>query len=568
MRYHALACDYDGTIASHGQVPPHVVDGLERVRKSGRKLVLVTGRQVDDLLRVFPEVAVFDSVVAENGGVLYDPSTRQHTVLAEAPPPDFDRRLAERGVTPLSRGHVIVATWEPHEKTVLETIHELGLELQVIFNKGAVMVLPSGVNKATGLGHALRALRLSPRNAVGAGDAENDHAFLAVCECSVAVANALPSLKDRADVVTRGERGDGVLEIIEGLLGSDLAELAPRLTRHRIPIGTDANETEIAVQPYGENLLLAGTSGSGKSTFATAFIEGLAERGYQFCIVDPEGDYEGLPLAATLGDHHRPPTAQEALDLLEKPDQSHVINLLGLPMADRPPFFAALLPRLQELRAQTGRPHWVIVDEAHHLLPDSWDKTGITLPRDVHGLMLITVHPEHVANAALQAVHRVVAIGGSPDESIRQLTAKLGVEAPPIEPGPLPQGEAVTWLLGTRAAERMRTILPKVEHRRHVRKYAEGELGPERSFYFEGPERKLHLRAQNLQLFVQTAYGVDDETWLHHLRRGDYSRWFREAIKDDALAAEAARIEKEPLPPAESRERIRAVIEARYTAPA
>ena len=48
----------------------------------------------------------------------------------------------------------------------------------MIFNKGAVMILPSGVNKATGLAAALEELGLSPHNVVGVGDAENDHAFL------------------------------------------------------------------------------------------------------------------------------------------------------------------------------------------------------------------------------------------------------------------------------------------------------------------------------------------------------------------------------------------------------
>jgi HAD superfamily hydrolase (TIGR01484 family) len=106
-----------------------------------------------------------------------------------------------------------VATWHPNETVVLETIAELGLELQVIFNKGAVMVLPSGVNKATGLAAALHELDLSRHNVVGVGDAENDHAFLALCECSVAVANALPALAERCDLVTAAERGAGVEEL-------------------------------------------------------------------------------------------------------------------------------------------------------------------------------------------------------------------------------------------------------------------------------------------------------------------------------------------------------------------
>ena len=84
-------------------------------------------------------------------------------------------RLRERGVEPLSVGRSIVATWEPMETVVLEVIHEQGLELQITFNKGAVMVLPPGVNKASGLEAALQALGLSRHNVVGAGDAENDH---------------------------------------------------------------------------------------------------------------------------------------------------------------------------------------------------------------------------------------------------------------------------------------------------------------------------------------------------------------------------------------------------------
>jgi hydroxymethylpyrimidine pyrophosphatase-like HAD family hydrolase len=568
MRFHGVAFDYDGTLAKDGRVPPEVVAALARLKESGRRLLLVTGRQIDDLRRVFPETDRFDRVVAENGALLYDPATQQSVVLAEAPPLAFDEQLARRGVRPVSRGHVIVATWRPHETAVLETIQEMGLELQVIFNKDAVMVLPSGVNKATGLAYALAELRLSPHNAVGVGDAENDHAFLGLCECAVAVANALPSLKARADWVTEGDHGRGILELVDALVGSDLADHVARLVRHRIPIGVKADETEEVVLPYGENLLLAGTSGSGKSTFAKAFIEALTLRGYQLCIVDPEGDYGELPWAASLGDQQRAPSVPEVLELLEAPDRSHVVSLLGLATADRPAFFAALLPRLQELRAKTGRPHWILVDEAHHLLPEAWDKAGLTLPVDLEGLMLVTVHPEHVAADVLARITRVLAVGGSPAATLRSFAERRGVPPPEwADEGPLRQGEALVWVPGNRPVP-IRTIVPTTEHRRHVRKYAEGQLDPDRSFYFRGPEGRLNLRAQNLQLFLQIADGVDDETWMHHLRQGDYSQWFREAIKDDDLALHALEVERAPRSPADSRQRIRALIEQRYTAPA
>jgi hydroxymethylpyrimidine pyrophosphatase-like HAD family hydrolase len=222
MRYVGLACDYDGTLALDGVVNDATVAALERLRASGRRLLLVTGRDLDDLRRVFAQVELFDRIVAENGGLLYDPGTREARLLAEGPPPEFIRELQRRGVAPLSVGRVIVATSKPHGPTVFQIIHEMGLELQVILNKGAVMALPSGVNKATGLQYALDGLKLSPHDIVGIGDAENDEAFLAACGYAVAVANALESVKTCADWVTPSDHGTGVIELIDRMLASDL----------------------------------------------------------------------------------------------------------------------------------------------------------------------------------------------------------------------------------------------------------------------------------------------------------------------------------------------------------
>jgi HAD superfamily hydrolase (TIGR01484 family) len=569
VRYHALVCDYDGTLATHGQIDDPTLAALDRLRASRRRLILVTGRQLPDLIQVFPRLDLFDRVVAENGAVLYRPSDRGERILAEAPPPEFVAALQRRGVTPLSVGRAIVATWQPQEAAVLDVIRELGLELQVIFNKGAVMILPSGVNKATGMDVALADLRLSRHNAVGIGDAENDHAFLARCECAVAVANALAPLKERADLVTSNQRGAGVAELIDRLLESDLADLQPRLSRHEIPLGT-AGDEEARLPPYGVNVLLAGTSGSGKSTFATGFLERLAERDYQFCIVDPEGDYESFEGAVVLGDAKRPPLVKEVIEVLGRPDQDCVINLLGVGVADRPAFFDDLFAALLELRARTGRPHWIVIDETHHLLPTSWTPTPRTPAERIDGLMLITVHPDHVARSILSSVDLIVAIGGSPAEVVATFAATLGETAPPVPAERLAPGEAIAWWRRpAREPFRLRTIPPRAERRRHLRKYASGELGEDKSFYFRGPDGRLNLRAQNLQLFLQLADGVDDETWTWHLHQSDYSRWFREAIKDDALAAEVERIERESgLSARESRARLRELVQERYTSPA
>src|SRR5689334_4444911 len=102
MRYHALACDYDGTIAWDGGVNPDTIKALEEVRNSGRKLVLVTGRELADLTRVFSRLDLFDRVVAENGAVLYRPSTKEERVLTEGPPPEFVQRLLAKGAERVS----------------------------------------------------------------------------------------------------------------------------------------------------------------------------------------------------------------------------------------------------------------------------------------------------------------------------------------------------------------------------------------------------------------------------------------------------------------------------------
>jgi HAD superfamily hydrolase (TIGR01484 family) len=569
MRYMALACDYDGTLARDGHVDEETVAVLERVRGSGRRLLLVTGRELDDLLKVCPHTALFDYIVAENGAVLYVPATGTESLLGTPPPEAFVTALRERDVNPLSVGRVIVATWHPHENTVLETIRDLGLELQVIFNKGAVMVLPSGMNKATGLSAALTLLGLSPHNVVGIGDAENDHAFLSLCECAVAVANALPMLQERADWVTQREHGGGVIECIDQLLDSDLREREPQLGRHDIPLGQRADDQEVRLKPYG-NVLLAGSSQGGKTTLATGVCERFMERGYQLCIVDPEGDYSTLEDAVVLGDGARVPSTDEVLELLQKPDQHVVVNLLGVALEQRPEFFVGLLTRLQELRARTGHPHWVVIDEMHHLLPASWDPAPVLLPQEMYGLLMITVEPEHVTPAALSLVDTMITTGESPERTIRLFCEAVGQPPPPLEPVTLDAGEALIWARHAGAAPVwIRCLPPRAERRRHHRKYAEGELGPDVSFYFRGPEGKLNLRAQNLKIFLQLAEGVDDETWLYHLQRGEYAHWFREVIKDEDLAAEARGIEQRAdMPARETRALVRAAIEQRYTAPA
>jgi len=571
MRFHAIATDYDGTIAHDGVVDAPTLAALERARKSGRKLIMVTGRELSDLQQVFPRLDLFDLVVVENGAVLFNPQTKEIRILAEPPPAKFAAALKARKVSPLTTGHVIVATFEPHQHEVLEVIHEQGLELQVIFNKGAVMVLPSGVNKATGLAAALAEFGMSPHNTVGVGDAENDHAFMRVCECSAAVANALPAVKDTADVVLKGNRGAGVAELIDRLIAHDLSDLKT-LARHRITLGESDDKTELQLDPAGPGVLVSGTSGSGKSTLTTSLLEGLADAGYQSLIIDPEGDYTNLEFANHIGSPAQAPQPKDVTDALREPKRSIVVNLLGIPLGDRPKFFGQLLPHILQEKARTGRPHWLVIDEAHHMLPVGADAAALAPLLPDRGILFITVHAGAVEPAALTNVGTLLVIGGQPANTVAEFCTTVGEKqpkCPAVEGDRLPTGDAMVWHRGESKAVVVHTKQPRTERKRHSRKYAEGNLGPERSFYFRGPEGKLNLKASNLFLFLQLADGVDDETWEFHRTNGEYSTWIRTHIKDAALADELVEIEsKKRAKPHDSRAAVRAAIETRYTLPA
>ncbi|HKU69182.1 MAG TPA: HAD-IIB family hydrolase [Candidatus Baltobacteraceae bacterium] len=558
MRYLVLATDFDGTLAHDGQVAYETIEAIKQIRKSGRKVILVTGRLVESLRDVFPDLDLFDAIVAENGAVLYDAASHETLPLADPPSDRFIELLRQRGVHPLEIGEAIVSTWEPYEATVVEAIRDLGLERQVIFNKGAVMTLPSGVNKATGLLAALDRFDISERNTVGVGDAENDHAFLRLCELSAAVANALPAVKESADFVLKGDHGAGVVELAQRLLDDDCLE-CPTNRDRRILFGRTEN-TNLYLDPYVQGAtLIVGASGSGKSTMATGIVERIIEHGYQVCIVDPEGDYDAFEGVVTLGNADRSPIIDEVESLLRRPMQNLAINLIGIPVDDRANFTARLMPRLLTLRAQMGRPHWIVWDEAHQLMRSERHENELT-PRDVFNQLAITTRPSLLSEDFRAAVRTVMAVGADAVNSIREIDPG----AAPESPAPA-KGQALLWLQSERPNVTVFDIAePKATLRRHRRKYALGDLTPEKSFYFRGKDGKLRLRAQNLNIFAQLAEGIDDETWTHHMRLGDIATWFSEMIGDDELADFARGLKDAN--PSESRKGVVEEIRRRYTA--
>jgi hypothetical protein len=292
-------------------------------------------------------------------------------------------------------------------------------------------------------------------------------------------------------------------------------------------------------------------------------------QGYSFCIIDPEGDYDTVESAVVLGGPDHPPEIDECIQLLCKPEQNAVINLMGVKFQDRPWFFMTLFARIRDLRARTGRPHWVVVDEAHHVMPSSWQPTELVLPEQLEGVLLVSVTPGLLAKSLLRAVDTVVMLGDKPRQMLHEFTQanKAEMVDPPVEK--LAPGEALLWSKSAGAAPLPLKLEPsRLEHRRHLRKYAEGELPEDRSFFFRGPEGKLKLRAPNLITFMELGDGVDDDTWRFHLQRHEVSQWLRDAIKNEELAEQVAAIENEDVDADISRKEVRKLIEAVYTLPA
>jgi hydroxymethylpyrimidine pyrophosphatase-like HAD family hydrolase len=97
VRYLALAADYDGVVASEGKASKDALAALQRLRLSGRRVILITGRRLSHLQESCPDLSSFDCVVAENGAVVYEPRKREETLLARPLPSEFVQRLRGSG---------------------------------------------------------------------------------------------------------------------------------------------------------------------------------------------------------------------------------------------------------------------------------------------------------------------------------------------------------------------------------------------------------------------------------------------------------------------------------------
>ncbi|MGA2509899.1 MAG: HAD hydrolase family protein [Candidatus Acidiferrales bacterium] len=548
MKFRALAIDYDGTIALDGVLNPDVRAAIGEARARGLVVVLVTGRILSDLLRVAGRLDFLDAIVTENGAVLSFPNGSSR-LIGQPPPADFLEELRRRGVE-FTFGQCVVEADASVAPQILAVIREMELPLLLLFNRGRLMVLPQGVSKGVGLRAALSALRLSVHNAIGIGDAENDHDLLATCEIGVAVSWGSETLKRNADQVLEGAGPQAVAGYLRRTI--DELRLPPeRMGRYRLTLGTfeDGRPANFAVR--GRNVLIAGDPRSGKSWVAGLACEQLILQGYSVCVIDPEGDYrtlEPLPGVVVLGGDTVPPQLPDIARALRHPDMSAVIDLSHVPTLDKIAYLYSLLPMLAALRRITGLPHRIIVDEAHYFLHEPNVQELLDLNLGAYTLVtyrLTDLHPD-----VRKAVEAIIVKRITDPQEVRSLTAMTGNQNLAAEwestLGSLAASQAALLPRGQEAGGQLRRfeLLPRMtSHVRHRAKYLDVELVPEQAFVFTDNGKPLGFTARTLKEFVAALKLVPAPALDGHALRGDFSRWIFEVFHDHLLASDVRKLE-------------------------
>jgi hydroxymethylpyrimidine pyrophosphatase-like HAD family hydrolase len=548
----ALACDFDGTLASEDRLTSAARDALERARRAGLRLILITGRTFFELTRVCDALELFDTVVAENGAVLYHPASAM--VRDEGPPPparllaELDRRGVEYQV-----GRVIVGTTRSDESQVRAALAATGVSRAIVYNRAFLMLLPAGVSKGTGIESALRALGLSFHDVVAFGDAENDLPLFEACGWSACPASAEPAVRDLVDWVFPGEDGDGVAAAIVGPVLDGLP--VERSPRHRIHLGwSGATSESVSMPARGINVLIHGDSLSGKSWMTGALLERLTAARFAVCVIDAEGDYQVL---ADRGAFRRIDIRDEddvgqAVGWLQRePEACVIIDLSCLAHGARMQATEQALRTIRTLRRRTGRPHWVVLDEAHYSL-HAGGVSDEALGIEDRGFCLVTYRPSWVRERVLAAVDvlisakttdrgelalvasRFLGRAGREDDSRAALATLPGGEFVVVQPDGNGRWSAATFVAAPR----------QTPHVRHLSKYADVLHPPERRFFFRQPGGDLVGSAGSLHEFCRALGGVSDAVLTHHALRGDFSRWIQGVYADRELARQLAKSEQ------------------------
>jgi hydroxymethylpyrimidine pyrophosphatase-like HAD family hydrolase len=549
VKFGALALDYDGTIATGGVFDPAVRSAIAEVRASGVTVLLVTGRRLPDLQQAAGDLSCFDAIVAENGAVVFFPSSGRHSVSGHPPSAAFLDALRVQGI-PIQVGETIVETDASHAPEVLQTLRRMELPLVLSYNRSRLMVTPPAVGKSVGLRQALTALRVSIHNTVAIGDAENDHDMLDAAEVGVAAGWGSPALRSVADEIVEGTGPSAMAPYIRGL-GTRSRLSASQMGRRTLFLGHDHLGRRLDLAVRGRTMLIAGEPGTGKSWLAGLICEQLILHGYCVTVIDPEGDYgslESLPSVVILGGEDPLPRARELARVLRYPDVSVVVDLSKLSHRDKGDYLRTLLPYLSALRRRTGLPHKILVDEAHYYL-HSPDCLSVIDP-ELAGYIIVTYRISGLAPAVRERCSGLVLVTRETDQKEVALLLELcapapGVRVPEATLARLAVNEAALLPGSDESHGTVRpfSLAPRVTtHVRHRIKYLDMPVPEPEAFVFT-ENRRPGPRVRTLKDFMGLLASLPPASIEGHLARHDFSRWIGDVFRDQPLASHIHEVE-------------------------
>ncbi len=583
MQFKVIALDLDGTIAFHDRVHPDTWRVLRAAKQKGFSIFLATGRRLRDITQLGPFDELCDAIVAEDGAAICFPSTDSIILPFGRVAEEVIDKL-HRLEIPIEKGLAIAASWTPHDETISKVLASTGYAATIEYNKGAVMVLPPGATKGSGLNIALRELGYSLHNVIAFGDAENDRSLFEQSEISVAVSNATEKIKELADIVLTKPDGEGVRSFIKDLTDGLVPTNFKTRPAREITLG-HKGEQMYKLNPLTltmSNMGIFGASGSGKSWLSGLLAESLLKLEYQIFIIDPEGDYRSMkafPNTLLLGGlQNPPPSCSEVSTLLEYSNMSIVLDLSQYDHEQRLRYTTEMLQTVVNLRENRGKPHWFLIDEIHYFCQnDDSPFTNLLLSAmKGGGFALVSYKPSEISTAVHHKIRHLMLTRIDHEveiEVLRKTTTCPNVQKLGLDQLISLTEKQVYFISKQKKIESgaFQGVIEydytrrKVPHIRHLHKYLRAPLPLNKQFHFDLHQMNgLKLSATSIYDFLKVVPRVTTDALKFHLERGDFEAWFREVLHDEELVKRVRKISKRNIPRENIKHALTEAVGSRY----
>jgi hypothetical protein len=511
-------------------------------------VVIVTGRILSELRGIAGGLDFVDGVVAENGAVVSLPNG--HTMLlGQSPPVLLLRELTGRGIE-FKVGRCIVEMDANFANVAISLIRQLELSLTITFNRGRMMMLPNSITKSSGLNEVLNILGISLHNAVGIGDAENDHDLLNKCEYGVAVEWGSDFLKQQADYVIPGKGPEAVAKFIEQV--SSEIRLPLERAGHKLILETMEDQPTLEVSIRGRNVFIAGDSKSGKSWLAGLICEQMILKGYTVYAFDPEGDYTSLallPNTVVLGGGRLLPQFDD-LSMLLPQGLSVVLDLSHLGHNDKASYIRRHLPLVAQYRRRRGYPHRIFLDECHYFL--NWPNVERVLDPELGSYTLVTYRPSQLPENLMRSMDILAATRLSERKEVDALRRLVGADASqgdwyePLANLAITEAALLPPTEEARGELRRFHVAPRLtQHVRHRTKYYDVPVAAGNAFVFTDNGRPFGEPAATLRELAGSVQRLALNVIEGHVRRHDFSTWISNMFGDKALANTVRELESQ-----------------------